>query len=156
MKLSDAIMLGSTQLRFEPKYWMCEDGGCLLGLGGYAVGVRYETDENKRDVATMDEIGKITAIWPWINNSVEVPQFIRKLPPYEDIYPFAYLSNMGYLTNRRTYQAKALISVMAVHVKLGNLTMEQVVDWIRSVEPQEAEPTPQEAVEIFCDSLVKQ
>jgi hypothetical protein len=153
MKLSEAIMLGSTQLRFEPKYWMCEDGGCLLGLGGYALGVRYEADYNKRILDEhVDEIGQITAIWPWINDKFEIPKFLKDLPPYDDTHPFGYVTQ----NCQSPYFAKGIISIMAVQIKLGNMTLEQAVDWIRENEPQEAEIQPEVKTETEVDIHVTQ
>ena len=43
------------------------------------------------------------------------------------------------------------VSVRAVEVERGQVTLEQVVDWVRSVEPEEAKPAEPKAE---CEALL--
>ena len=132
MKLSEAILLGSTQLSLDPRFWLCNDGGCLIGMGGYAAGVRYIEDWEERQ-SSADEIEQIKAIWPWISEDRDVPQFLQELPRYSMVYPYFFVDQRG------RDKVKAIISSMACHIKVGHMTLEQAVDWIRENEPQEPE-----------------
>jgi hypothetical protein len=135
MKLSDAIVLGSTEINFKPHYWMCEDGGCLLGMGGYAAGVRYTPLEKRGSFS--DEIEQITALWPWLATFFEMPQWLRDLPAHGLPYYF------NQHDPARFWRAKVIISIMACHIKEGHMTMEQAINWIRENEPKEEVVQPE-------------
>lgn len=70
MKLSDAIMLGITRWRLEPRAWICADGGCLLGIGLLATGWKQDKDAAREVVA-------IEQTWPWLTQRFKVPALIN-------------------------------------------------------------------------------
>jgi len=87
---------------------------CLIGIGISAIG--------------KDNIGNVEALarYPWLNQSYEVPS----------------IAASGWFAAGKPYQARSIITEMATKVELGEITIEQAVDWIRSVEPRE-EPCPE-------------
>jgi hypothetical protein len=115
MKLSDAILLGSTMHKLDPACW----DGCLLGVSVRAVGAtsNFFNDEAQRR-------------WPWmVGKKVAMPDFSR--------YPHISL------------EFTQVISWLDVEVNDGKVTLEQVVDWVRSVEPEESKPA-----EVECEALL--
>ena len=63
--------------------------------------------------------------WPWINGQFHVPDL---------------LEHHGICSS-----ATDIISCLAIRVKRGQITFEQAVDWVRSVEPAEPAETPETA-----------
>lgn len=87
----------------------CWDG-CLLGVSVKALGA----NQNKfnREAQTR---------WPWIEDKFAEPKIMADW--YGD----------GHET------ASVILSNLAVMVVAGRVTLEQVVDWVRSVEPAESD-----------------
>lgn len=112
MKLSEAIMLGQGLIEFTPSRFLEHGCGCLIGAG-------YAASTGKRNAFLKEIIDR----WPWLDTQVEVP---------------AKLRNQGH---RKFETAEFVISTFAFFVKDGSATLEEVVDWIRSVEPAE-DPSP--------------
>ena len=125
MRLSEAMMLGHTRYKLNPELWACEDGGCLLGVAGYAAGVQF-TEEGDEDFE------RIIDRWPWLINHVTSPAFAFDCG---QSHLFSHLHNYPFEN-----AAYCFISCLAFELKNGVVTIEQVVDWVRSVEPSEPEP----------------
>ena len=138
MKLSEAMMLGMCRFRLEPESWTCEDGGCLLGVAALADGVVFRggivttlrdffapTAEN--GIARSGDYLQIEEHWPWISKYFPVPVICR---PRRPILPC--------FRTRDPASASTIISNLAFQVKLGLLPLEEVLAWIRSVEPDES------------------
>ena len=130
MKLSEAMMLGMSAYRMEPSHWVCRDGGCLLGVAGRAAGIKFvplDWDE------FVEDIELIIREWPWIEEKYfPVPEFARSLHEFNYDCPYSYVA-----FTRQPQDAKSIISFLANHVYCGNVSVEAVADWVRSVEPQE-------------------
>jgi hypothetical protein len=120
MKLSEAMML-PTDIKLDSTNFC----GCLLGQA-------FNTATGK--LAKETAITEIEAQWPWLCKVFPVPAFVAPL------------------TNSDTHKALDIISLAAYILDEGlddlwpnliecrlnsKLTREQVVDWVRSVEPEE-------------------
>lgn len=107
MKLSEAIMLGSTipGEPFDAMDWSC----CLLGLANRAVG------ETTNLLPQHAEIR-----WPWMKK-------LFRSPAICDEWVGVEVSITHILTG------------IALNIEAGGATLEQAVDWIRSVEPQDTD-----------------
>lgn len=101
MKLSEAIMLGSTTCRLEPMNL----NHCALGCAANAMGMPKHEPFTKR---AWDRVNAIHKEWPWIIRS---PGGVRE--------------EYGFQITR----------MFDGEVCLGFKTLEQLVDWVRSVEP---------------------
>lgn len=111
MRLSEAIMLGSTQTHLSATNW----DHCLIGMGFHAL-AGLQTD------ICIDDTGapvEAYARWPWLQTFIQYP------PP----------ELVGGI--RGTGTASQIISGLAGRVVRGDVSLEAAVDWIRSVEPQE-------------------
>jgi hypothetical protein len=111
MLLSNAIMMGSVAIDEVNPYSYC---GCALAMGLLAAGkAPYEL---RRDVAERT--------WPWLINYFDIPEFSRSLviPP---------------LLTRAS--GTEIVSAMFFSVCEKRITLEHLVDWVKSVEPEEAE-----------------
>jgi hypothetical protein len=117
MRLSDAMMLGSTTVQMVPG----DIRSCALGAAGNAVGILR--DEYRR-------LGRIQMEWPWLMN--EIPKEVREAAPT----PILALPGYGGF-------GRAITRTFNGPVCDGTITFEQLVDWVRSVEPDE----PVEATE---------
>ncbi len=107
MRLSEAIMLGSTTETLDSASWQT----CLLGIGLHAI------DPAAENFCNDDAIRR----WPWIKSTVEIPC-------------------LGSFSGGGEATPSGIISVLAGDVQKGIVTLEKVVDWVRSVEP----PDPSE------------
>lgn len=139
MKLSDAIMLGITMYELKPAAWFCKDGGCLCGIALLAV-----NEEAPINLASAPILWE----WPWLDKMFSVPPLC--VGPVTNALGDPY----GWVSYRvgGSERALAIISRMASQVKRGDITLEQAVDWIRSVEPQEEPVTQTE--EVSRDQLI--
>jgi hypothetical protein len=142
MKLSEAIMLGTGTVEFDS----CDWNHCLIGVGLGALGVTKG--------CRIESVSR----WPWLRKPFAVP---RKIQETKVFGPFG---DHDWFYRAKT-EALYIISAFATRIDAGVCTLEEAVAWIRENEPQETEvqpevkseePTPAEAVEIFCESLVKQ
>ena len=109
MRLSDAIVLGSALIRFEPSCFYVPRGncGCIIGMGEAAMGAMSVLSYKK--------------LWPWLSKPM----------PGKPLH--SYAAEIG----RRAYC-----------VQEGTMTLEEVVDWVRSVEPAEEENKTPEPTEV--------
>jgi hypothetical protein len=72
------------------------------------------------------------ARWPWITKGAQIPQ-------------------LGSFNGGGVGIVKNLISVLAFDLQLGRVTREQIVDWVRSVEPaEEVAPVIESVPEAVC------
>lgn len=116
MRLSTAAALGRTLVKFDPMSFLDEkkDGqcvGCVIGMGLAAVGFRQ-----------LNSIKQLWEVWPWLKEPCQ--QTPSWFSPSEvlgtDIYEHA-------------------ISRGAHAVAMGRITLDTVIDYIRSVEPPESD-----------------
>lgn len=127
MKLSDAIMLGSTKTRLSPSVWLGGNEGCLIGIGLSAFGLT--------SIGGTWVPKEITDRFPWLLEDRPIPDIARtKLPPEE----FSIVNHFYTVENKHSAPAWFIISRMAYLVYHNAITFESAVDWIRSVEPTEA------------------
>jgi hypothetical protein len=140
VKLSEAMMLGISAFNLRPQVWACPDGGCLLGVAAHAAGIKF--------ASSGEAIARIRIQWPWIDRKFDVPQLARDLPKLRD-------GNFLHIADKPSGGAVYIISFFANHVKLGTCSIEQVVDWVRSVEPAE-EVAIEATMETPADAVVHQ
>jgi hypothetical protein len=113
MKLSDAIILGSTTVKLDASQWLTYDHGkelckgCLLGAAFHAASGEFD--------ASADDIVRE---WPWLARRAAVPS------------PF-------FVGDGSWASIIDIISSMATEVGKKRMTFEQAIEWIRSVEPAE-------------------
>jgi hypothetical protein len=118
MKLSDAMMLGSVTVKMEAGDW----NSCALGAAANAVGIPKEVPPIKCPlmgcVVEIHGVNRAEAIygrWPWLQEITDyVPQ--TDFDSEEDFMDQIY----GFFDD---------------HVCEGKMTFEQLVDYVRSVEP---------------------
>jgi hypothetical protein len=126
MRLSEAILLGSATLTATPYRVMDGDGGgCALGMGFCAVGARTEWE-----AVAMSRKGQ----WIWLKE------------PFTDSVPCGCPDDNAWLGMARAigkYDHRAVLAhIFNEHVCGDNTwTLEQLVDWVRSVEPAESVET---------------
>jgi hypothetical protein len=138
MRAGEALMIGSLQLRPRPFVIDDKNGrGCAIGMMNIANG------KNSEDF--------ITVLYPWMGNLVE-------MPCGHGCGPATVCGAMVHLFNEHVCTDMADEYTFRAFPGAEKWTLEQLADWLESVDPtpREVEATPQEAVEIFCDSLVKQ
>jgi hypothetical protein len=112
MKLSEAMMLGSLVIEFNPHLFLACGEGCLRGAAFYAAtGKNFMCGHEDAEV------------WPWLAT--------KMLPP-----PGTRYSKDG------PSEARHIINAIAWAVECGDWTIEQAVDWVRSVEPAEPPSSP--------------
>lgn len=117
MKLSDALVLGITQTTFNPYNW----NHCLIGVAFHAV-AGLEAN------ICIDGSGWPTeayARWPWLEQKVRTPE---------------HLLGHGYKS-----KASFVLSSLAIRARKGEISFEQVLEWIRSVEPDEPQTEQEDA-----------
>jgi hypothetical protein len=93
MKLSEAVLLGSTLVKLDPTIYLSNGCGCLLGMAAAAMGKKWSLSED------------IYVLFPWLM-----------------YYPAVKLN---------------IELTLAPAISRGEVTIEQAVDYIRSVEPQD-------------------
>ncbi len=114
MKLSEAMALGRVLLK--PKAMFLTDGegsGCALGMALTAIGVKIEKP------SFIEEPEKQ---WPWLKKSCNCPcscggSYVSYTAAIAHVFDFHVMSKMW---NQQW-------------------TMDQLIDWIKSVEPKEPE-----------------
>jgi hypothetical protein len=118
MKPSEAILLGSTQYRAVPgQLFTPPDGACVWGMALAAVGA-------KQLVSSCNDLAPVYGLWPWTFQKGSVP---CGCPCFHINY------------------ARVIAHLFDRHVATAYWTLEQLVDWVRSVEPESnAIRTPQE------------
>jgi hypothetical protein len=110
MKLSDAMVLGSTQVKFDPTVWLDNRCGCLIGMALYAIG--YDVGSS---IEAMEE-------WPWLLEWRD--------GPFEDDGV-----DLRFPMGRPPC---FIFSEMANRIAGGVMTFQQAVDWVKANEPEEA------------------
>lgn len=126
MRLSEAIMLGR-HLVTDPQPY--EINSCALGMALRAMGLPF---------AEIWMLGYAHAViwWPWL----EMPA------ASEGIMPCGCSAD-----DRHNTHMKVLMHLFDGHVvpedpEAKRMTLEQLVDWVRSVEPEEEQQTQRSAV----------
>jgi hypothetical protein len=142
MKLSDAIMLGRILIEYPDTGSYC---GCAIGMGLAALGYKYDTKTLLSRGANLNEVRSIIALqdavheWPWLNRLCRGEE------------PSWYTGHYG----RHIYD---VISEGFLRLKTRQLiSLETLVDWIRSVEPEESEndtPSGRQQPFLACDKEV--
>jgi len=99
MKLSEAIMLGSTTCKMERANW----NTCAIGCAGTAVGI--EVSASLR--SSLLRARRILQEWPWLNC----------------------------LSEREYCYSEEIWTRFDNEVVPGYMTLEQLVDYVKSVEP---------------------
>jgi hypothetical protein len=120
MRLSDAIAVGRVLIQHPSADNYCN---CALGMGLAAVGKCKPHPRLAYD-AIMRE-------WPWLGEGVKSPDWMKRY---------------GY----ETMQAEFTISHAYDMVQFGVLTLDQLIDWVRSVEPAE----PEEVATVADEKIV--
>ena len=126
MRMSDAIMLGSMMLK---PFAGCRDnglgGGCALGMADVAAGGHYFCEST----------------YPWINNTK------IGLPCGCTGTVMGGPGNYPYYSFGDELVSQAIIHLFNYHVMTKkDWTLEQLVDWVRSVDPKEEEEKVNETV----------
>jgi len=122
MRLSEQILLGSMTL--VPVAYKRHSGdqiqGCALGMAETASGISDYGAEHR---------------WPWLNGNTACPCGCK-----------TYKQRGGkiFIACPIESYAQAIAHIFNEHVMEDKTwTLEQLVDWIRSVEPAEPEPVPE-------------
>jgi hypothetical protein len=126
MYLSEAILLGSTLDKLEPY----DINHCALGMAGNTMGVPKAIKFLSQEVpiegilASQNErIGNIIKIWPWLRCMDKCPEFMNMtLVPWN-------------LSEKYTY-GKIIMAMFDYNVCKGEILLEQLIDYVRSVEPE--------------------
>lgn len=128
MKFSEAVVLGSTMIRFSP--WMFLDRGktcgCLKGMAHRAISDNQYTPK------------LILETWPWLDSPVKSPAGCLFAAMYDD------------------QSAYHLINFVALEIERGAITFGAAIDWIRANEPEETPEEKRAIVEQYCAQLVGQ
>jgi hypothetical protein len=131
LQLSEAILLGSTMIRPKRGVFLSSDltQGCAFGMANRANG------------------GGNAGTWPWTMVARHA-----KLPC--DCRGEELMAGMGYSASRASVEccyANQIVHLFNQHVIDGSWTIEQLADWVRSIEPPEqpeAQPELTEAVAV--------
>lgn len=108
MRLSDAIMLGSTTCKMVP----CDIDFCAIGAALNALGIPKSLD---LCLAPVRHRGNIAMrIWPWLSK-----------PSHPSVHTWSYFNLIAFRFDNQVCN--------------GLMTLEQLVDYVRSVEPAEDE-----------------
>ncbi len=121
MRLSDAVMMGYSLIKFNPTTFLTDGCGCLIGAG-------FAAATGRRD-GFSDEMVRI---WPWLKQEFATPDVLGVMKNFAPVQ-----------------EAKSIIGQMAIGVSWNDQTLEQAVDWIRSVEP----PDPSELLKEVDDAV---
>lgn len=112
MRLSDAINLGRSLVKLDAGTWHRGDRGCAICMAMAAVGKLDEWDGN-REIRFE--------LWPWLRAKTSS----MPLPIY--------------LPNEDGYTLSSYVGGLATYVELGRISMDQLIDIVRSIEPDEPE-----------------
>jgi hypothetical protein len=129
MRLSEAIALGRTLIHPMPGFVLDYAGlnGCALGMGYKASG----GTEKVHPLECTIGLEEVIRVWPWLENT------IKQLPCKCESSLYNYAQVIGHLFDDH---------IMDGTIDSGPLpgdrwTLDQLIDWVRSVEPEEA-PSP--------------
>lgn len=122
MKLSDAIATGRVIVSPTRGFFLYSDNrGCALGMAAVASGLAKRFHLNRQTDAE-DWQKALCYEWPWLDSRLPVPPW---LTTYEDYLPDGF--------------ARALEIIAHTFDRYKEISLDQLIDWIRSVEPQEPE-----------------
>jgi hypothetical protein len=135
MKLSDAILMGSTMLAAKPggQYFFETNAGCALGMAAIAKGCTFRrvtvavTDKERRTLGAEGVWGS------WVLRVVRRP------------------CTCWVISVPREMRIKDTIAhLFDVHVmKKKNWTLTQLVAWVQTWEPPEINPVPMASTSVF-------
>ena len=120
MKLSDAIATGRVLLRARPGIFVAGNSGCALGMAYKASGL---VARDKTVGYTMEDCFKA---WPWTMQSLKTVPCTCGIEDYNPGQAITHLFDT-HVMQPKEWGVKAW-------------TLDQLIDWVRSVEP--AEDTP--------------
>src|SRR5271163_3896139 len=109
MRLSDAINLGRVLINFTPDFWMSSDGTCGCAIGMAAASIGKRID----DMADLFE---------------DFPILAHRLHPPKQFW-----------AHSKSIECWFIISRMAVAISRNEYTCEQLIDWVRQIEPVDQE-----------------
>lgn len=126
MRLSDAMMLGSVTCRMEKYNW----NSCALGCAGNAVGIPNwgNVGRKRHDL--------IFQAWPWLLERCHCAMCLA-----------VTVDRIRYqgVAHHETY-CDHITAAFDGQIVYGEMTLEALIDWVRSVEPQPLGlPAPVEA-----------
>jgi hypothetical protein len=138
MKLSEAILLGSTVLapKAGVQYFSEQKAGCALGMAAIANGCTFRPtnhfdDRDRRTLGTEGVWGR------WVLNVVKRPCTCWRL-----------------LVPREMRIKDIIAHLFDYHVMVKkNWTLEQLVEWVKTVEPEEA-ALPSRAFRVYPGEAV--
>ena len=125
MRLSDAIATGRVAVIPRGGMFLFGDGsGCALGMAGVAAGLL-----SLNRIAGCGEIDKFFRQWPWTRD-------LRFVPPCRC---YGYERELG--------ACQIIGHTFDEHVITRDWTLDQLIDWVRSVEPAEPESAIAESLQ---------
>lgn len=137
MKLSEAMMLGSTTCRMIPGDW----NSCALGAALNAIGVPQQDALTKK----CPRSGAVKAIWPWLASSIPMRQPDHTYPDQQEVYGFYY--HLGSLlphslpysdpTGQIGIFGTMITYLFDYEVCRGKLSFENLVRLVQEWEPEE-------------------
>lgn len=132
MQVSEAMAMGRTLLEPMRGFVLAAGGrGCALGMAGLAEGLPLKTYTARYgDVANY---GTIEKHWPWL--ITETPAC-----PVCTHVSDCYLDAIAHIFDMHVANCKP------------QWTLDQLIDWVRSVEPAEATPSPTEGANSLADA----
>lgn len=132
MKLSDAMVLGSSLIKFDPYRWISKDGscGCAVGMAAAAVGWRE-----------FPTVFDLFSTFPLLGRETVPPSI-----PGQRNRPLEVARRMA-IPSGTVRPVWMIISLLAMMVGEGKLRFEDLVAWVRQVEAEdEAGATRAESV----------
>jgi len=149
MRLSEAIMLGSTTVKMKAGDW----NSCAFGAACNALGIRQDGELEHTELTTSylnhyadvtwDKIKlfrrqeAIEKLWPWLCR----PTSFRMSHPSTILEPCID----GYAIVESYCWLGAITQAFDYLVVPGHWTLEALVDWVRSIEPAEQQEVELEA-----------
>ncbi len=124
MRLSEAILIGSTVVKPKAgtQFSAEEQAGCAIGMAGVAIGASFSSVPDGRREGGLESIYG----WEWTGRRVHLP-----------CWCFVF---------QKKSIAWTITHIFDTHVMLKkNWTLEQLVTWVRSVEPAEVVATDSQA-----------
>ena len=121
MRLSDSIALGRTLLPRD-KWYSGSFCSCALGMSLLAA-TAWEFPTVRNSDAGADALKLQKKTWPWIMQEFETPEIAK-----DKFFPL-----------RDRLSAQDIISSAFSNVtnNIGGVTLDQLINWVRSVEPKE-------------------
>lgn len=136
MRLSDAIATGRMVVQPYPNYLLVRGGrGCALGMAGVAAGLKISEMEESYEAIYTE--------WPWLLQSIKPGGMRCPLCSKTEKHPvgfYDYLSAIQHLFD---------LHIAGLNPKW---TLDQLIDWVRSVEPAE----PEQSIEVQPEVEAKQ